>query len=845
MVRDLRHAVRILLKAKAWTAVVLLLLALGIGANLALFGAVNGVLLRKIPVQDPDTLVRLGYAGKNDMVTNSSGYGPTRLDAGDNVRMTFSIPMFEAFRAGNHTMTGVVACAPTGRVNLVVDGNADIATSLLVSGNYFSMLGVSVASGRTLVPDDDRPGAPPVAVLSASYWRTRFGSDPQAIGKTVRANNVPITIVGILPASYTGVQLASGEDRDITVPLALDQRLTPPVGNALPRASQPTSWWVEVVGRVKPGVTAAAVQADLEGVFRSTSRGGLDQYLAGLTAEERRITTNRNRTAIPRLLVDSASHGVYSVNPADERSITILSSVVVLVLLVVCANVANLLLSRAVSRRKEISIRLSLGATRARVVRQLLTESLLLSTAGGALGVLVGRWGQAFRPGSLGRVGGADWRALAFVIAATTLTGLAFGLAPAFKATSLDVNTALKESSRSVVESRSLLGKVLLVAQVAVSLALLVGAGLFLRTLDNLRRVDVGFNPGNIALFRVSPRLNGYDDARIVAFYHELLERIAATPGVRAAALSQQALLSGSESTTDMFVQGEEYTPGKPHNIYTLTVSPVFFDTMEMPLVAGRGFTDRDSQGAGKVAVVNETAVRQYFGGANPIGRRFGQSVETAASTEVVGVVRDAKYDDLRDGAPPTMYVNYAQNARAVGAATLEVRTAGDPLAGVPLVRDVVRRMDPTLPVIGVSTQTAAIEERFSQEKVLAQAYVLFGLLALLVASVGLFGLMSYSVARRTNEIGIRMALGAQPAVVLRHVMGESMRLVGAGIVAGVVLTFLTGRLISSLLFGLAPTDAATIAAACGMLAAVSALASFLPARRASRVDPLVALRSE
>jgi predicted permease len=849
VLKDLRHAVRMLLRAKSWTAVVILSLALGIGANTALFTAINGLFLKQLPVIDPDTLVRLRSAGRNDMVTSSSDYGFTRKDAGRDVRTTFSYPLFQQFVAGNQTMTDLFACAPYGRVNVVVDGRADIASAFITTGNYYRVLGLGANPGRTIVPDDDKADATPVAVISTKYWRTRFGGDLNAVGSAVSINNVPFTIVGVIAPAFVDVQQAVHDPPDIAVPLAMDTRLNiigvqPGQANK-PRLEEPTYWWLQVMGRVKPGITPAQVQANLEGTFQHTARAGLDSYLASLSAEARSNSGNRDRKEIPQLRVDSGSQGVYDVSTTDQDAVTILSVVVVLVLLIVCANVANLLLSRAAMREKEISVRLSMGATRGRLIRQLLTESLLLASIGGGLGILVAQWGNQLLPGNAGHPMPLDWRVLAFVLGVSMLTGVVFGFAPAVRATGLNISAALRETSRSVAGTRSILSRSLLVLQVAISLVLLIAAGLFLRTLHNLRNVDVGFNTRNLVMFRVNPMLNRYDEARTTALYQQMTERLRNVAGVRSVARSNVPLLSGSVNSTSIFVEGRTYAPGQRDglSINRLVVSPEFFDTMEMPMRLGRAFTERDSQTAPKVVVINEAAVRKYFPNENPIGHRIGSSIERAGQLEIVGVLRDAKYNSVRDPPPPTQYVSALQTR--MDSAMFQMRTVGDPVAVVGAIRQVVRQIDPNLPVMDVATQIEQVEKRLAPERAFAQAYAMFGALAVVLASIGLFGLMSYSVARRTNEIGIRMALGAQRQDVLRLVMGESMLLVAAGIVIGLVVAVAASRLVTSLLFGLAATDVATMLEAMTVLVVVSVIAGYLPARRAARVDPLVALHYE
>jgi predicted permease len=845
MLKDLQHAVRTLWQSRGWTAVVVLSLALGIGANAAIFSAVNARLLTPLPVHDPGELVRLLHAGRNDMVSSSSGYGflSKTLD-GNDVRASFSYPMYQQFVADNKTMTELLAGAPFGRMNVVVDGQSEIATGFLLTGNYYRMLGVTARIGRTILPEDDRATAPPVAVISSKYWHARFGTDPAVVGKVVRVNNVPVTIVGVIEPGFTGIQQPVGNPHDISLPLSLDPQLS--TGTDTSRLTQPTYWWLLVMGRLKPGVTPAQVQGNLEGVFQQTARSGLDTYLKSLSDEARSTSQNRSRKEVPRLLVQSGRHGIYDVPASEYRSVTILSVVVALVLLIVCANVANLLLSRATTRQKELSVRLSLGATRGRLVRQLLTESVLLSSIGGALGVLVGYWGKELLPGAANVARPFDWRVLTFVLVVSCATGLLFGILPALRGTGADVSTALKETSRSVVGSRNWASRVLLAVQVAISLVLLVGAGLFLRTVSNLRHVDIGFKPQNLLLFRINPSLNRYDQPRTHTLYRDLLDRLAAVPGVSGAALSSPALLSGSVNSTSIFVQGRTYAPDvrdRDNNINRLVISPNFFDVMGIPVLSGRAFNERDSDTAPKVVLINQAAAKKYFDSVNPIGQRIGGSIEEAGQLEIVGVVRNVKYDSVRDDAPPTMFVPYRQ--AGAGNAVFEVRTRGATAAVTGAVREAIRQVDQNLPMMDVSTQLEQVELRFQQEKLFARAYTLFGGVALLLAALGLFGLMSYNVARRTNEIGIRMALGARRQDVLSLVIRESMFLVAIGVVAGLSIALAAGRFVSTLLFGLPPTDPVSTALAVTVLVAVSAVAGYLPARRAAQVDPMVALRCE
>jgi predicted permease len=852
MLQDLRHAVRVLLQGKMWSAMVVLSLALGIGANTALFSATNGLLLRKLPVEDPDTLVRLRHVGRNSMANNTSEYGNiVRRPGAERVGATFSYPTFAALRQANETLTALAASVPIS-VNVVVDGQAEIATAYLATGNYHEVLGVRALRGRTLLAEDDQANVPPVSTISEQFWVRRFGRVPDVIGKVIRANDTPVTIVGVTPAAFTGVQRVIADAPDLVLPLALDRLLTLP-GAMYPggpnqaRLDQPTFWWLQVFGRLKPGVTAAQVEGNLGGVFQHVAREGMSSFLSSAPDAVRSAASNRDRTDVSRLSVTSMARGLVDTDPAGLRGVAIISAIVALILLLVCANVANLLLSRAAARQREIAVRLSIGATRMRLVRQLLTESVLLALVGGALGLLVAWWGRGLLPGTAGQAP-LDWRVLVFTSGVALATGILFGIAPALRVTGTGALEALKETSRSIIGSRALLPKSLLVIQVAISLVLLIGAGLFLRTVYNLRQVDVGFDPENLVVFGVNPRLNRYDAARISSLYDRLLERLRATPGVRAATLSNPPLLAGGISTTNFIVQGRTYEAGllqdprsQANVINRVTIAPSFFETMAMPLLRGRQLDERDDMAAPRVALINEAAARKYFPDEDPMGRRFGTTPETSNQIEIIGVVRDAKYSDLREPPPPTMYLPYTQFP--AGAMSVVVRTREDPAAAMPAIREVVRQVDANVPMMNMATQTDLIERRFAQERVFAQAYTLFGALALLVAAIGIFGLMSYNVTRRTTEIGIRMALGAERRMVLQMILRESLVLVAIGVIIGIGAALAAGRPVASLLFGLQATDVTTTAVAVALMLAVSTLAGYLPARRASRLGPMDALR--
>jgi predicted permease len=866
--QDLRFSARLLAKTPGFTLVVVLSLALGIGANTAIFTLIDAVLLKMLPIRNPEQLRQVLWAGPHDPLElhlrtgYSTGFCPEI--AGVSRGCSFSYPTFEQVRKQTQVFSHVFTFTWADDLNVIVKGQAALAQGELVSGGYFAGLGVKPLLGRIIAPTDDHPGAPPVAVISYGYWERRFGSDPTIVGKSVPMNGIPFTIIGVAPSEFFGLQ--PGNSPEIWVPLrektefdqARERRSVPkPRGQGLEVLKQAQAqsdfenrqtWWLRIMGRLKPGVNDAQARAELETIFRQS-------VLVGLTPVPK-------PQDLPRIELEPAKRGIESLRRQFSKPLIVLMVVVGLVLLIACANVANLLLARGSARQRELAVRLALGAARRRLVRQLLTESLLLSLIGGAVGLFLAYWGShllvTFMSGGWQQVNvdvNPDARILGFTLGVALVTGVLFGLVPALRGTRVDLTPALKAAgaTRRVAPTTILgrtslgLGKFLVVAQVAISLLLVVGASLFVRTLVNLETLDVGFNRKNLLLFSIDPGTSGYSGQRLAAFYRDVLERVAALPGVRSTSFSQLALISDSYSAGDVVVEGYKPKPQEDMNVGTLGVGPGFFETMGIPIVLGRSIGARDSETSPKVAVVSEAFARHYFPGQNPVGRRFGFSDKNPSEIEIVGVARNAKYFSLNsdNDTGTTAYMASLQKPEYLGQMNFEVRTAGNPMNWAPAIRQVVQGLDKNVPLSQIKTQTEQIDETILNERLFAKLTSFFGLLALGLACVGLYGTMSYTVVRRTNEIGIRMALGAQKRRVLGMVLKESLLLVAVGIALGLPLAFATTRLVKSFLFGLTPTDPLALLGSTLVLAAVAALAGYLPARRATRVDPLIALRYE
>ncbi len=833
--QDLRFGLRMLRKHPGFTFAAVLLLALGIGVNTALFSVVDAVLLKRLPVNAPEQLVLLSR--------NSSG---KTID-------NFSFGMYERLRDHDRTLTGLLAYYPL-RLTASIAGQPEPALNgQLVTGNYYAVLGVNAARGRTLTPEDDRtPGAHPVCVISDGYWHRRFGRDPKVIGQNISLSNQPFTVIGVTPPEFFGTEV--GAAMDITVPLTMQEQVIPGIRSFMRGGTR-----FRLLGRLQTGATMAQAQASLGLLYQ--------QYMAD---ELQRISTsNKGKGPDPKMLAErlqvaSGSQGLSALRRQFSQSLFVLMGVVALVLLIACANVAGLMLARAVSRRQEMAVRLALGAARWRLMRQLLTESLLLAGLGGLFGWLSAWWGtrlllpwlsQGEIPLRLNLT--PDLRLLVFTAVAALLTGVWFGFAPAWLATRVELHTALKQDVQAAGKHGGRLGfgQVFVVAQVALSLLLLVGAGLFVRSLQKLQQVDTGFARENVVVLKLEPV--GSDGKwnvlpQLTSLYDELLRRTQAFPDVLAASLigyspmsRREWLTMGETPDTMATISLPEYTPSSDEemDVHFMQVYPNSFAALGVPLLAGRDFTPQDNdKQAPPVAIINESLARRFFGNQSPIGRRFSNRL---GAVEIIGVVKDVKYRSLREQERPMYYRPFQQPGTSRGQMTLVVRTTGDPLSLAAALQREARALDPAMPLFTAETLAAQLDASLAQERLVAALSSVFSLLALLLACIGLYGVLAYDVARRTHEIGIRMALGASSGRIVQLVLRETLWLMSIGVVIGLGTALAATRWVKSLLFGLEPHDPLTMGLAVLTLLVVAAVAGYLPARRAAKVDPLVALRHE
>jgi predicted permease len=879
LLRDLRYGFRMLAKNPGFTTVAVLTLALGIGANTAIFTLIDAVMLRSLPVRDQSQLVVMRWTAHAEPRRNgTSSFGDCGPEGGyqnPSGGCSLPYPFFELIRSKKEVFSGAAAFAGPAQLVLSGNGQARMADGEVVSGDYFSTLGVGALLGRTLGPDDDLVSASPAAVLSYAFWQSAFGGERSAIGRTVSLNSVPFTIVGVTEPTFTS--LAPGKTQDLFLSLSMLPRLD------VKWSEDPRSlndWWLVVVARLKSGISLGRAQAAASLIFRNEMLHG-----------EKPLSKTEDN---PAIVLTPAQTGLGGQRGFFSKPLYVLMCAVSLVLLIACANVAGLLLSRAAARQKEMAVRLALGAGRVRLVRQLLTESVTLSLVGGALGVLFAFWGVhvltalmvADADKAFPFVVEPDWRVLLFTSSISLFTGILFGFAPALRSTRLELAPALKENV-STLPGGALrpgrwfhLSKALVVIQVALSMIVLVGAGLLVRTLGNLRSVNPGFDTQNLLMFGIDPTLSKYGDSKIRNLYRELQERLGALPGVISVSYSSGALLSGGLWTSDLHVEGQ---PEKTREqVDMLAAGPEFLKTLRIPLLEGRTFTSADFEQAVQASppaespqqvthnfsappgptsspviappipvLVNRAFVTKYLADQNPLGRHLmqGDSSGTSGDSakpkvskrwEIIGVAGDTKYSDLRRKIHPTVYVPVTG-----GGAHFELRTASNSAALISAVRKTVYDTDSNLPIFDVRTQSQHLDELLTQERVIARLASFFGLLALLLACIGLYGLLAYEVARRTREIGIRMALGAERQDILRGIAGQGIRVTAVGLAAGIAGGLALTRFLSSLLFGLKATDLATFSAVSLILIAVAVLASYIPARRATKIDPMVALRHE
>jgi predicted permease len=824
LLQDLRFGVRMLLKSKMFTLVAMLSLALGIGANTAIFSLINAMMLRMLPVKDAQELA-IFYTIREE----GPGY-------------YFNYPLYEMFRDRNRSFTGVIAGASIRRARLIVNGSGDAVESAReqrVSGNFFSMLGVGAVVGRIFTEaDDNRVSAQPAAVISYEFWKRRFGLDPGVVGRNISINDTPLTIVGVAPPGFSGVEVGARPDiwRPIRASTDTDD------------LKHTTSAWLRVMGRLRPGANVAQAQAEIELIIQ--------QHLGDIPFHSPREHATRWWGNGFRLETGS---GGYTLRNRFRQPLLILMTTVALVLLIACVNVANLLMARAVTRRKEISVRLAVGASRFRMIRQLLTESLLLAMIGGVAGLffarLCARALLAYLPeqtrGALDVA--PDARVLGFTLGVSVLTGLLFGLAPAWQATRIDLTASLKDQSgSSASRSRLALNKLLVVTQVALSLFLLIGAGLFVRSLQNLRNLDTGFDYENIVQFSIDTGA-GYNLAQRVNLNRQMLLRLEALPGARSATLSNYRLLSIDGIIMNVTIPGDARRAEENPPCQFLRVGPRFFETMKMPILAGREFGPQDerlsppgnqsrSNPQPLRAIINQKMARYYFGDENPVGKRLISN--GAGEIEIIGVAKGAKYTSLREPAPHTFYLYHFEQPTQSDM-TFHLRTGGDLIDYMGTIQRLVREIDPRLQVVDLRTMTDVVDESLLHDRFIAHTASAFSLFALLLACIGLYGVMSYAVTRRTNEIGIRIALGATVHDVVQLVMREAMLLVVLGVVIGMMAAVATTRFVSAMLFGMTPTDPLTLTLATLLMIGVAALAGYLPARRAARVDPMIALRHD
>jgi predicted permease len=842
--RDFGYALRTLRRSRGFAVVAALTLALGIGANTAIFTLLDQVLLRLLPVKNPQQLVLLTMRGKH----YGNNWGGNAI----------SYPMYRDFQDHNEVFSGMFCRFPQP-VSMTYGGQAERTLGELVSGTYFGVLGIGTVLGRAIGPEDDRvPDGHPVVVLSYDYWKRRFGGDPQIIGKTLLVNNYQMAVIGVSQPGFDGIEV--GSSTKIFIPVMMEKEI---IIGPMKFLTDRRSRWVNAFGRLKPGVTEEKAKASLQ------------PFMHSMLEQEVKEAAFHNASAYDReeflkcwIDVLPGSQGRASLRRELRTPLWVLMATTGMVLLIACANIANLLLARATGRQKEIAVRLAMGATRGRIVSQLLIETLSLSALGGALGLALAFWADkallaVYLPSDSGNLNistAPDFRILLFTLAVTLATGLIFGLAPALQSTRPDVGRTLKDQAGAVVGGgHGRLRNALVVTQVALSLLLLIGAGLFLRSLKNLSNLGPGFAAERLVGFNIDPSLNGYTPERLNSFYPQLTENLNAIPGVKSVAVASMRIMEDNEWDSGLTAEG--YSPTKPDDhpqAFMNQIGPGYFATLGVPITAGRDFRLTDNRMVKRAnatddfdmvpttVIINEKFAARFFAGRNPVGMHlgFGTDPGTHTEMEIIGVVKDIKYTNLRDEIPIQAYVPY-MNSPYLGGMTIYVRTVGDPSQLMTSIRAKVREVDANLPIYAMRTMEAQISNSLSMERMIASLSTVFGFVATVLAIIGLYGVMSYSVAQRTREIGIRMALGAEQRKVIGMVMREVLTLIAIGIGVGVPAALVLTRVVKSQLYGLEAHDPWTLGLATGLLAVVACAAGYVPALRASRVDPMKALRYE
>ena len=828
--RDVRYALRMLGRSKEWSAAAILLLALGIGSSAALFSVFQNYALERLPVHKPEELVTMRWSGEQNVL--SASYRHAYIEGMDGWRggHTFPFGFVEQLRDAGRTLSDVIAFAPTGSMNAYANGRAEFVSGQFVSGNFYSSLRVEAVDGRTIMPYDDAESADPVVVISQQYQARRFGMDKSVVGETLRINGMPFTVVGVSPADFRDLMLRGLPDSpDLTIPLAIEPRLR----GSGSRLRSPATWWLTVMGRMKPGIRVEAVETELGRVLQQAARASAEAVMGEWPSS----------LQLPRLQVVPGGHGVSDASREVVNRLAILACMLGSILLIVCVNVASLLFSRGTARQREIAMRAALGASRSRLVVQLLTESVVLASTGGAVGLVAAIWSAPWvsrvaLPSLPADITIVSAPVLLFAAALTVAAAVLFGVAPAIRATRPAAAPLAKQGPGTLSSPRTWLGRSLISAQVAVTVFLLVGAGLFLRTLSNLQKTDLGFNPDNVLVFTLEPTLSGYDGGQATSLYRDLEDRLLTIPGIRSVSSSAGGTLLDGGGVR-IWIELENRTDRPEVNRFSVDLD--FLDTLQIPLELGRTFSADDTPASQPVALVNRAFAREFFPDGSPIGRRFRGGRN---EVEVVGVVGDAKVNSLRVAAPPTFYVPETQ--LSLSGRSVLIRTAGSPQAAVPAIEAAVRGLDSQLPLGDISTLTERIgANHLGSERVMAVTSSAFGGMGFVTAMVGLFGLMSYSVVRRTKEIGVRMALGAAGSDVLRSVMGEIMVVVGLGVLVGLGAALALSRFVESQLFGLSGHDPTTILWVVTMTIGASVLAGYFPARRAARVDPVMAIRCD